>query len=237
MKLQRYFDISQSEDLPTFERRLIEFSNDFEFGLVNAILVLDQPGKEPAFISVGNTPAAFAPESDDVGVRKRDPVMKRLKSSSVPFAYDQDLYVRNGVADMWERQAVHGYANGIAVALHLKDHKHFLLGVDRREALPANEDQMVSMLASMQLFAVHAQDAALRLLGVQSVPPDIPVLTERELEVLRWTREGKSAWEVGEILAVSENTVNFHFRNIFRKFGASSKHQVVLQALAFGLIE
>lgn len=237
MKLQRYFDISQSSDLPTFERRLIAFSNELGFGLVNAVVVLDQPRKEPAFISVGNTPAAFADVSADVNVSKRNPVIQRLKSSSLPFTYDQAFYVRNGVPEMWERQASFGYANGIAVALHLQDHKHFLLGMDRKEVLPANDEQMVSLLASMQLFAVHAQDAALRLLGVQSVPGEVPALTARELEVLRWTREGKSAWAVGQILSVSHDTVNFHLRNIFRKFGATSKHQAVLQAIAYGLIK
>ena len=61
-------------------------------------------------------------------------------------------------------------------------------------------------------------------------------MTPREVEILRWTREGKTAWGVGAILGVAEATVNFHLRNIFRKLGASSKHQAVLKALKMRLI-
>ncbi|SRR5664280_32003 len=236
MRLQPYLDISQSDDIPTFKRRLVDFSHEFEFGLVSATLVVDQPGRDAVFVNIGNTPQGFAEASRDVADSKRDPVMKRLKRTSVPFVYDQELYVRDGAADLWEQQAMYGYNTGVSVALHLQDHKHFLLGVDREKALPDNVDEVTQMLASLQLLAVHAQDAAVRLLGVQTAPKDIPRLTSRELEVLRWTMDGKSAWAVGEILAVSENTVNFHLRNVFRKLGSSSKHQAVLKAMALGLL-
>lgn len=236
MKLQPYLDISQSTDLPTFERRLVEFSQEFEFGLVNAVVIVDKPGHDAVVVSIGNTPSGHTETSSDSGVSRRDPVMKRLKRMSVPFVYDQELYVRDGAGDIWERQAMHGYSTGIAVALHLQDHKHFLLGIDRQKALPDDLEKVTHMMASLQLLAVHAQDAALRLLGVQGDAGEIPKLTGRELEVLRWTMDGKSAWAVGEILSVSENTVNFHLRNIFKKLGSSSKHQAVLKAISFGLL-
>jgi LuxR family quorum-sensing system transcriptional regulator SolR len=36
------------------------------------------------------------------------------------------------------------------------------------------------------------------------------VLTTRERDVLRWTSEGKTSAEIGEILHMTERTVNFH---------------------------
>ena len=236
MKLQPYLDISQSADLPTFERRLVEFSNEFEFPIVNAVVIVDHPGKEPVFVSIGNTPESFEDTFADREIAKKNPVLQRLKRNSIPFVYDQDMYVRDGAGELWEHQAMHGYKTGVAVALHLQDHKHFLLGIDRRESLPDDMEEVTHLMASLQLLAVHAQDAALRLLGVQSITKEVPKLTGRELEVLRWTMEGKSAWAVGEILSVSENTVNFHLRNVFKKLGSSSKHQAVLKAMAFGLL-
>lgn len=236
MRLQPYLDISQSGDLPTFKRRLIEFSEEFDFGLVSATLVVDKPGTDPVLVSIGNTPDQFLDASANPEAVKRDPVIKRMKRLSVPFTYDQELYVREGAGDLWEEQAQFGYSTGISVALHLQDHKHFLLGVDRERALPSDVDEVTNLLASLQLLAVHAQDAALRLLGVQAASIDVPKLTSRELDVLRWTMEGKSAWAVGEILSVSENTVNFHLRNVFRKLGSASKHQAVLKAIALGLL-
>ena len=131
MKLQQFMDVSQSGDLATFQQRLLGFANDLDFGLVNATVVVDRPGKESVFMSVNNTPPEFT-EATNVELSKRDPVLQRLKHQSTPFAYDQSFYVLKGAADMWEIQAAHGYRTGLAVALHLSNRRHFLLGLDRQ---------------------------------------------------------------------------------------------------------
>jgi LuxR family quorum-sensing system transcriptional regulator SolR len=62
------------------------------------------------------------------------------------------------------------------------------------------------------------------------------VLTPREVEVLRWTGEGKTAGEIGRILNISERTVNFHVNNVLLKLNATNKVQAVVKAIALGLI-
>jgi len=235
MRLQRFLDVSQSCDVATFERRLIGFAHELDFGIAAAALVVDPPGKEPTVVSVGNTPQGFKDASHDAADAKRDPVLRRMKRLSVPFVYDQDLYVDEGAGDLWERQAPFGYRTGIAVALHLPGHQHFLLGVDREEALPREDEKLTRLLADLQFLAVHAQDAAQRLLAPRPTD-EAPHLTPRELDILRLTRDGKSAWVAGQILAISEHTVNFHLRNIQRKLNTTSKHQAVLVAMRHGLI-
>jgi DNA-binding CsgD family transcriptional regulator len=66
--------------------------------------------------------------------------------------------------------------------------------------------------------------------------PERPSITPRELEVLRWTMDGKTAWEVGVLLSVTERTVIQHLQNAMRKLECNSKHQAVLKALRLGLI-
>ena len=238
MRLSEFFDVSQSPDAATFESRLVRFGHEMGFQIVSGALVVEHPGptRRASFISVGNTPESFSANYENLADSLRDPVLKRMKRLSVPFLYDQDLYTSEGAADLWEQQAPYGYRTGISVALHLPGHRHFLLGMDREQALPRQERRLTRLLADLQLLAVHAQDAAVRLLAPSDDLRPMPRLTERELEVLRWTMDGKSAWAVGEILSISEHTVNFHLRNVFGKLGASSKHQAVLKALALGLI-
>jgi DNA-binding CsgD family transcriptional regulator len=60
--------------------------------------------------------------------------------------------------------------------------------------------------------------------------------TEREKEVLKWMREGKSNWEISKILNISERTVGFHVQNIERKFNAVNKVQAVAIAMEHGLL-
>ncbi|WFU39894.1 LuxR family transcriptional regulator [Bradyrhizobium sp. CB82] len=62
-------------------------------------------------------------------------------------------------------------------------------------------------------------------------------LSEREKDCLRWVAEGKSSWEIGKILNVSENTVNFHVKNAIRKLGSSNRTQGLVKAIRLGLIE
>ncbi|MBL8286639.1 MAG: autoinducer binding domain-containing protein [Rubrivivax sp.] len=238
MLLERYYEISQAPDIAALEARLIRFAQALEFAHVNAVLVIDPPGpgERASFIAIGNTPEPYRESQRDPTASARDPVNRRLRTMSVPFIYDQQLYATAGAGDLWETQAAFGYKTGVAVALHLPDYRHFLLGVDRDVSLPREEGRLSRVMADLQLLAVHAQSAASRLLAPDDEGGPAPELTPREVEVLRWTMEGKTAWSVGSILGVSEATVNFHLRNVFRKLGAASKHQAVLKALKLRLI-
>ena len=92
------------------------------------------------------------------------------------------------------------------------------------------------MAAELQLFAAHAVDAALGIFVPEPKHADLPSLTQRELESLRWTMEGKTAWELGRILGISEQTAARHLNNAMKKLDCVSKHQAVVRALRVGLI-
>jgi LuxR family transcriptional regulator, quorum-sensing system regulator SolR len=68
--------------------------------------------------------------------------------------------------------------------------------------------------------------------------PQGPVqsLTAREVEVLRWTAEGKISMDISDILGITERTVNFHIGNCMRKLGATSKTSAAVQAALWGLL-
>jgi DNA-binding CsgD family transcriptional regulator len=55
-------------------------------------------------------------------------------------------------------------------------------------------------------------------------------LTAREVEVLDWLRQGKSAWEVAQILGRSQHTVKNQMRNIYGKLGARNRAQALQRA-------
>ena len=53
---------------------------------------------------------------------------------------------------------------------------------------------------------------------------------------MQWSAAGKSSWEIGQIVECTEAGVNYHFCNIRRKFGVSSRWSAVVKALEQGLI-
>lgn len=217
-------------------KEVVTFTRRLGFETVTAMAVVDHFRGEPEFLWVDNTPPAYRESFENFEDSRRDPVMQHCKRASVPIIWNQDTYTAAGQGPMWEGQARFGYCTGIALALHLPEGRHFFMGVDRDQALPANSMEVTRMVADLQLFAVHAQDAALRVLLPQSPQPDVPNLTPRELESLRWTMEGKTAWEVGNILGISERTAVLHVNNATHKLGCINKHQAVLKALRLGLI-
>ena len=62
------------------------------------------------------------------------------------------------------------------------------------------------------------------------------VLSTREREVLGWMKEGKTSWEISQILHISERTVNFHVQNILSKLQASTRGHAIALAMQRGLI-
>jgi LuxR family quorum-sensing system transcriptional regulator CciR len=62
-------------------------------------------------------------------------------------------------------------------------------------------------------------------------------LSARERDCLAWIAEGKTSWDIGVILTISENTVNFHLKNAMRKLETGSRTAAVLKAARLGLID
>jgi DNA-binding CsgD family transcriptional regulator len=231
-----YSSVLQARSRDEFRAEVVRFTRQLGFETVSAMTVIDHGVGPSEFILVDNTPEKYFEPFADPSSYRRDPVMQHCKRQSVPIIWDQETYVAQGAADLWEQQAGFGYRTGIAMALHLPEGRHFMLGVDRDQALPADLSELQRLVADLQLFAVHAQDAAVRLLVPQALQPERPALTPRELEALRWTMEGKTAWEVGAILGISERTAVLHVNNAMHKLGCINKHQAVLKALRLGLI-
>lgn len=236
MNLQRYLDVSQSAEPAEFKRQLIRFAHEMDFPLVSASLVLECPGGDPRFFYIGNRPEEFT-DSSDPRLALQDPVLTRLRRHGLPFTYDQKFYVDAGAAPLWENAAPFGFRTGICVALRLSGNRQFILGLDRERPLPRSEARLTRLLADLQLLAVHCQEAASRFLVAPGTAPERPTLSARELDVLHWTRAGKTAWETGLLLSISEATVKYHLKNILAKLDATSKHVAVLKAISLGLIE
>ena len=136
-------------------------------------------------------------------------------------------------------------ANGLDIDIH---HASEVVGMDEspQSALRGKKDSSmrvaINLVKSGEVSAcVSAGNTgavmAISYFVLGTLPSvDRPALTPRELEALRWTMEGKTAWEVGAILGISERTAVLHVSNAMHKLGCVNKHQAVLKALRLGLI-
>jgi DNA-binding CsgD family transcriptional regulator len=51
----------------------------------------------------------------------------------------------------------------------------------------------------------------------------LATLTPREREIMHWVSQGKSNWEVVQILGCVEQTVKKHLQRIYRKLGVENR--------------
>ena len=65
---------------------------------------------------------------------------------------------------------------------------------------------------------------------------DSPIITSREIEVLKYIAQGKNNSEIAENLNVSIHTAKVHIQNIFKKLAVSDRTAAVVVALKLGLL-
>jgi hypothetical protein len=180
-----------------FRRELIRLAQHHGFDTVSAFVVADSPDGDMTFDGVDNTPSKYLSTFSDRAEGRRDPVMQFCRRHSTPIAWDESTYRDRDVAPKYETQAACGYRYGIAMGLHLPRGRHFFLGVDRDRPLPTDSAERERMVAAFALLTVYAQVGASQALeDIKAPSGEHPTPTARELEVLRWTLAGKTAWEV-----------------------------------------
>lgn len=64
----------------------------------------------------------------------------------------------------------------------------------------------------------------------------VAALTDRELEVLRWTARGLTNKQIGRELGISNRTVQNHLVRIFAKLGVASRTEAVTVGMRSGLL-
>ncbi|WP_339141025.1 helix-turn-helix transcriptional regulator [Pseudoalteromonas galatheae] len=56
-------------------------------------------------------------------------------------------------------------------------------------------------------------------------------ITKRERDCILWASEGKTSWEISQILGISERTVNFHLNNCIEKTNSANRQQAIVKYL------
>jgi DNA-binding NarL/FixJ family response regulator len=88
---------------------------------------------------------------------------------------------------------------------------------------------------------IMSQDIARKTLStfesIRSNTEITPVLTERELEVIKALAQGKSNKEIALALDISEKTVRNHASNIYNKLHIFDRTQAVIYAIRRGIVD
>ena len=161
-----------------------------------------------------------------------DPVLKPGNFSFGHLRWDDELF--SEAQELWHAAHEHGLLTGATQCLMLPNHAHGFLSVSRSRA-PSQVYDDDEVALRLQILLEMSLLALLRVEDEMVMPREMK-FSKRELEILKWTAEGKTSAEISMILSISENTVNFHQKNMQKKFNAPNKTQIACYAAAIGLI-
>jgi LuxR family transcriptional regulator, quorum-sensing system regulator BjaR1 len=160
-----------------------------------------------------------------------DPVIRRCRRSVNPFECAEapyDIDNEPGAAEVMRRATDFGLSRGFIVPIHSVAGYEALVSLGGRHL-----DLNMRSKPAIHLMAMYAFDRIRRLIA-----PAKPVhkLTARQREVMAWSASGKSAWEIGAIIGVTQRTVEEHIATACRKLGATNRTHAVAVSIREGLI-
>ena len=178
-------------------------------------------------------PAGYVEAYRDHGWDRIDPVMERAQRARRPFAWaevTQPSVLTAAQRTFLEDCRAIGVHSGLTVPLHAPGRQVDLVSVSLRheQEAPSARVPFIYALAA-QAWLRHGELAA-------PSTAEAPVLSCRELEILKWAKDGKTNWEIGRILSISEKTVEFHLARIMQKLDASNRIVAVVIAIQHGLL-
>lgn len=161
-----------------------------------------------------------------------DPTVRHAQTSLDPLIWSDTTFATTPV--LWDEAQSIGLRIGWVQGIHGVGNKGMLTLARAHEPLSPAELRNKASYVIWLTQIMHR--TVMRLLLPDSASKDAPVLTDREIEVLRWTGDGKSAGETAAILQITERTVHFHIQSVMAKLGAANKTAAVVQAAMLGLL-
>jgi len=127
-----------------------------------------------------------------------------------------------------------GLGDGFTVPVHVPGEARGSCSFANEAGRPIPE----AMLWLAQLAGNFAFEAARRLWaqrGDRRAGP-LPILTDRQRDCLLWAARGKTDWEIGCILSISEETVARHIKQACERYGVNKRTLLMIRTLFDGTL-
>ncbi|BAJ03430.1 helix-turn-helix transcriptional regulator [Shewanella violacea] len=158
-----------------------------------------------------------------------DPIVscsKSIRSSFNWTSVPSMMSLSESQLNFLEQAEEMGLKEGASIGSFSSRHIYKELNITSVSGRSLNSEQ----LATLELINTVSAQAMTRLTN------PVEELTKREREILAWSSEGKSSWEIGMICSITERTVKFHLKNIYKKLNVQNRAQAIVCAIRQGLI-
>lgn len=199
----------------------------FAYGLRQPITLA-----QPKVVMLNNYPQAWQQRYAERQYVNIDPTVQHGMRSLMPLVWTDQLFQPE--LEFWEE------ARSFDISVGWAQSSHDMQGVSGMLTLARSGEPLTALeleekgYKMMWLTQITHQLMAKKIAS-SSLQPE-PLLSPRELEMLRWTAEGKTSGEIAMINGISERTVNFHLGNCLRKLDVTNKTAAAVKAAVMGLL-
>jgi LuxR family quorum sensing-dependent transcriptional regulator len=177
-------------------------------------------------LSIGNWPEDWRDHWIEKRLVIHDPIAKMALRTRRPFtwrtAYDRASKSGRTVLDMSRE---YGFRDGLAIPIYADDSPPgcVTLGADVLDLLPEER-------GAIELLSLHFYMRLETLMGPFRYK-ELRPLSARESEVLHYVAAGKTNWEIGMILSISEYSVRDHISSAQKKLNCANRAHTVAVAI------
>lgn len=228
--------LDAARDLPDLKVRIARTVDELGFSHFT-YLAVRRPEAPDATFYFSTYPKDWTDHYEQRRYVRTDPVMIDARKSRLPFQWrGESIRSRANKLQLkiFDEAGDFGISDGITVPLHGADGEFAVLSATPNE--PGSFDKLFRARQDDMLLLANYGHAAVSRFIDQAEPQPAVRLSPRERECLVWTARGKTAWEISEILQLSQGTVTWHLHNAKTKLGVYGKSHAVVKALMLGLI-
>lgn len=229
---------SAAATLETLERAFMSYIEGLGFSTFTYAGLRNPGSNDGQRLVLTNYPAEWIGRYEAERYETIDPVLAASAQKVTPVIWS-DLLRKDVIKPDQRRvlnEATHfGLLTGLTVPIHGPNGSFAILSVAANAC-----DGLVNGALDLRNHALHVASLHFHEQAWARAAPlandQSPHLSRREKESLLWSARGKSAWEISEILGISEHTATQYIKSAMYKLGVHSKPHAVVRAVMQYLI-
>lgn len=229
-----YHELRSAHDEQQLFDRITEHAGRLGFEYCCYGVRMPLPISNPVVKTFDSYPQGWMAHYQKSDFLRIDPTVRMGMKSSDMIVWSDDTFA--STKQLWADARDFGLLYGVAQSTWAEHNIFGLLTLSRSLNQVTHEE--ASYLIKQIHWLMNLSHNLMSQFLIPKLAPESHVgLTAREREILRWTAEGKTAYEIGGIMNISMRTVNFHVNNILQKTYSTNKTQAVVKAISAGLID
>lgn len=225
--------LSYTQKIETAYEISLNFVKNLGFNFCAFSITSQARGIHGQKINLNNYPLEWNMKYEQEHFCEVDPILAHCNQSEWPILWQEEVFSKT--PRLWQAQKKQGLRYGWSQSVHDQNGLCSMLSLARSH-YPITTDDLYKNLGYAMFICRHLHGLVAKDLPTTSPNPNTVHLSSREVEVLKYSADGKTAGEIAIILSLSESTVQFHIRGAIRKLGVNNKIAAVIRAARMSVI-